>query len=1093
MNSRRCLSQVFVTLWLAAALLTACGPTPTPSPFPTPTPSPTPAPTLTPTPLPLAEWVEEGDTLLQHSDFAGAEAAYQRAIETAEDYAPAYVGLSRTYLWQVEFEDDALAQAQKAVELAPDSAEAHAALAQAQIVQEDPGEAVAAGEQAAELDEENAVAQAVLANAYLLDRQYEAAQQAAEQAVALDPELAKAYHSLGLFYLNTADFARARAAFEQAIALEPTFAPWHITLGNLWLRSEKYDQATACFEKALELAPDYVTAILYLASVDVERMAYEEAEAQIQRAIELAPHAPNAYVAWGYLYLAQDEPDEALEQFRQALDKEKDDYRSQVGLGNAYLRQEVCDVAARHFQELMTTQSRFTDGQIGLGYARLCEGDLNKALENFRKALDLEPYNASSQMGMGSAYTLQGRWEEGDSAYVQALRLSPAGTDIHNYIGHAFRMQGEIDSAEAEYKVALELNPDSIEAHLGLGDILVGKDKSDKAQTHAEQALALDETNRQAQQLLGVALIIQEEVEEGVEILEEIVEEEPENAYARFFLGMAYRDLEQYSQAKKELETFLALFPESSEQQKVEYLIQALEQGYELTEEKAASDLAEILEYLLEEEPDVSVEEIEGEGRTLVVSLNIAPGQEQEELMSDASIIAGASTFTILRIVPPVENGLLINLNTRGRPTFTVQGNFQDFRKFASGFITPQDFAGRLRFSRADTAVGLTPIKKIESETSEIRELDAETTVPHESFTSEELGERLTSSMDAQAQQSLQTSESLLTLLGLIEPDLDLAKFMIDLYTEQVNGFYEPEEKAFYVLEDGEQTAMDQLVIAHEYVHALQDQHFGLERIGDESMNADQRRAFRALAEGDATLSMYLYADEHVPLIDLLQFYSRAGGFEQEVLDASPSFIQGMELFPYQDGLNFVIALYDSGGWEAVNEAYENPPQSTEQVLHPERYREEDEPQSVSLPDLTAELEGDWEEAENGVLGELGLRLALAQHAGPGAAKLAAEGWGGDRYVLLQRGGEEQYALVMRTYWDDQDEADEFWALYRVCMAHRADYTEEVEELIGVAPHHWWASEANHIALSQNERYVDIVLGPDEETVSQIMAALAEQ
>jgi tetratricopeptide (TPR) repeat protein len=228
--------SVFVVLCLAVSLLTACGPsaTPTPSPTATPLPTATPRPTATPvptatplptatpvptatptpTPLPLAEWVKEGNALLQQSDFAGAEATYRRAIEADASYHPAYVGLSRVYLWQTGREDDALAQAQKAVESAPDSAAAYAVLARAQIAQEAPSEAVAAGEQAVELDEKSAGAQAALAEAYLLDRQYEAAQQAAEQAVVLDPKLAETYHSLGVFYRETTDFARARAAFE---------------------------------------------------------------------------------------------------------------------------------------------------------------------------------------------------------------------------------------------------------------------------------------------------------------------------------------------------------------------------------------------------------------------------------------------------------------------------------------------------------------------------------------------------------------------------------------------------------------------------------------------------------------------------------------------------------------------------------------------------------------------------------------------------------------------------------------------------------------------------------------------------------------
>ena len=1075
-------------------------PVPTATPLPTATPRPTatapptatPLPTATPspTPLPLAEWVEEGDALLQQSDFAGAEAAYRRVIEAEASYSSAYAGLSRVYLWQTGREDDALAQAQKAVELAPDSAVAYAVLARAQAAQKAPGEAVAAGEQAVELDEKSATAQAALARAYLLDRQYEAARQAAEQAVTLDPELAKAYHSLGRYYRETADFARARAAFEQAIALEPTFAPWHVTLGHLWALAEDYDRAIAHFQQALELAPDYVPAILGLAYAAMEHRDYEEAEAQIQRAIELVPDAPDAYVAWGYLHLEQDESDEALAQFRQALAKRADDWHAQVGLGEIYIREEECDSATRQFQDLMVLQPRFAIGRVGMGFAKLCSEDVNKALEYFRKALELEPYSVSAQMGLGTAYSMQGRWEETTSAYVQALRLDAIGTDIHTYLAVIFMVQGETDPAKAEYQVALQLNSDSIPAHIGLGELLLAEDRDGEAQAHAEQALSLDATDQLARRVLGISLVAQGKAEEGIEALEQVIEEEPENALAHFWLGLAYRDLGQYTQAKKELETCLALGAMDVDWQQVSYLIEALEQGYIITEDKAVSDLAEFLELFVSEEINIGVEQIEGEGRTLVISLAADPESEQDELVFSMIMAVAGAAYMVPRIDPPVENGVLARVEEDGQPISTMKVGLSEMKGFFDGVISDEEFVAKLQFSRAVAAEGPAPVEEIEADLSETRELSATTAVPYHPLTPEGLQEKLTSSIDAQVREEMRASESLLTLLGVIEPDVNMEKLMADIYTEQIAGFYDPEEKTFYVLEGEEQTALDQMVIAHEYTHALQDLHFGLEELTDESLNSDQLRAFDALVEGDATLAMSLYAVDHIPAVDLLQSISRAGGLESEVLNASPTFIQGMLIFPYGEGLVFVTALYDSGGWAAVDRAYEEPPQSTEQVLHPERYREGDEPQAVSLPDLAAGMGGYWQEVETDVLGELGLRLALAQHVGPAAAAMAAEGWAGDRYALLQQGTNGQCALVMRTYWDDQSEADEFWALYRVYMAHRTGYTEDVEELVGVVQSHWWLSEEGCVFVRQEDRHVTIILGPDEETVGQVLAAL---
>ncbi len=178
------------------------------------------------------------------------------------------------------------------------------------------------------------------------------------------------------------------------------------------------------------------------------------------------------------------------------------------------------------------------------------------------------------------------------------------------------------------------------------------------------------------------------------------------------------------------------------------------------------------------------------------------------------------------------------------------------------------------------------------------------------------------------------------------------------------------------------------------------------------------------------------------------------------------------------------------GGWEAVNEAYGNPPRSTEQILHPERYHEQDAPLAVELPDLARVLGNPWQEADRDVMGELGLRLYLRQHVGPTMAELAAAGWGGDSYVLLHSGEQGPYLLVILTQWDDRDEADQFWTLYQVAMSHRRAYEEEVKTLVGEPAGRWWRGATNVTFARQQDDRVLIVIGPDTETIEAVVAGL---
>lgn len=1077
-----------VVACLVVSLLSGCGLFSTPEPTATPT----------PTPIPLDEWVEEGYELLKQSDFAGAEAAFERVLEVDEGYGAAYVGLSQVHYWQTGSEDEALTQAEKAVEAAPESAEAYAMLALAQVESDAPDQAVEAGEEAVELDQKSALAHAALALAYLNDRQYGEAREAAEQAVALDPDLAEAYYALAMVYDDTADFPRARAALEEILTLEPDFAVWHLLMGHHWLQADRYDSAEASFERALELDSDSLSTILGVVSLHLDRYEYEEAEAQLERAAELAPDSSHVCTAWGYLHLYQEEYDEALEQYNEALEKDEDDLGALVGVANTYLWQQECDTAARRFQDLIDAYPRYATGQIGLARARVCEGDVNQALGTLRKAAELEPYNAWVQDGLGYAYTIQGRWEDATEAYVEALRLSPTGADVHGRLGLALWLEQESDSAEAEYELALALDPYGITSHTGLGDILLAESRPAEAQDHAEQALVLDESDDEAQLMLGAALVTQGKGSEAVDALEQVVEEDPENALARFYLGLAYRDDGEYSQAKKELETFIALSQiEEGDptRMRIEQLVAALDQGYLLGEDKAIADLEEMLEVI---DAEVSIEEgedeAEKEGRTLVVSLDIPPGEEQQSLGMTVGVIAGATAQIISRVDPPIENGLLIRLEEWGQTKFTAEFALEDIRRFVDAITAPLDFVLSMEFSRvvADEA---TSVRQIQADTAEIRELDPKATVRYNTMTEDELREHLTESVDDEYQEAMDVNETILTLLGVIEPDLDLGELMIDLRSEQVAGFYDSDEEAYYVVEDEEQTAYDQMTLAHEYVHALQDQHFDLDALQEATESTDEEWALEALVEGDAVLAMLSYAEENISFFDQLESASRAAGYEGAVFESSPVFIQETELFSYIEGHDFVLSLYETGGWEAVNEAYENPPRSTEQILHPERYREGDEPQEVALPDLAAELGEGWEELDNDVLGEFGLRLVLAEYMGPVAAAQAAEGWGGDRYVLLQRGEDGSHILAMQAYWDDQDESNEFWALYEVYMRHRVDYTEDVEQLVGEVTSHLWLGEGFAVLATHGDedRLVTIVVGPDEDTVEQVATTMLSE
>ena len=288
----------------------------------------------------------------------------------------------------------------------------------------------------------------------------------------------------------------------------------------------------------------------------------------------------------------------------------------------------------------------------------------------------------------------------------------------------------------------------------------------------------------------------------------------------------------------------------------------------------------------------------------------------------------------------------------------------------------------------------------------------------------------------------MHAAEVTLKKLGLAPPDFQYRALMIRLLTEQVAGYYEPKTRQFH-LADWIDAEGQKPVMAHELTHALQDQHFDLRRFehwpkGD----SDAELAAHALIEGDATLAMVMYISSSP--IRALTFLKSLGsmGVDTKELDQAPRVIRESLLFPYQEGLNWTRALYKQGGWSQVSQAFTTLPQSTEQIMHPEKYLAHEAPVKVTLADLTSLLNDSmqmrpgaktavtWKRILSDVNGEWGTYLLLDQFLkSPADSRRAAAGWAGDRYAIYESSA-GQIVYVSSSTWDTLNDANEFFDAY---------------------------------------------------------------
>ena len=273
------------------------------------------------------------------------------------------------------------------------------------------------------------------------------------------------------------------------------------------------------------------------------------------------------------------------------------------------------------------------------------------------------------------------------------------------------------------------------------------------------------------------------------------------------------------------------------------------------------------------------------------------------------------------------------------------------------------------------------------------------------------------------------TSQMLLEVLGAIPPGFDLRQIQLNLLAEQLLALYDHGDHTIYLVSDAATGPTERLTFAHELTHALQDQAFDLGHIlPDRPANGDVSMAAQALVEGDAMVTMRIWGRQY-----LRPDEKRSLGDDptpsDPVLDSAPPLVRGEQAFPYDAGWVFAQLLYQDGGFAAINQAFMDPPRSTEQILHPEKYAAREAPITVTIAPLEQVLGRSWQTRRTDVFGELVLRLLLEPQVGWPVAEAAASGWGGDAYTILED-TEGRRIVGLVTVWDSDGDAAEFYNAY---------------------------------------------------------------
>jgi len=285
-----------------------------------------------------------------------------------------------------------------------------------------------------------------------------------------------------------------------------------------------------------------------------------------------------------------------------------------------------------------------------------------------------------------------------------------------------------------------------------------------------------------------------------------------------------------------------------------------------------------------------------------------------------------------------------------------------------------------------------------------------------------------------------------------IEENTYKALFMIpqdsDLYDVKLSwtGMYHAAKwnGKIYVVEDNFDITKNSSVTAtfvHELTHIMQDD-YSL----PQKSTLDASKALSSLKEGDATLMAQTYKNGGV--------VPPSAQVSMPSSSSIPETIDWLNRFVYRYGLEFAKALHQNGGWETLNQAYTSLPNTTEQILHPEKYFNQENAQTVESPAIA----GNWSLTKTDRLGEYFIQVMLDHWISAENAKAAASGWGGDIFSYYENG--DEFVFTWNIIWDSEDDAYEFYEIFQEMMD---------ETLVDKTDNGNWFDNGRYLSVQLNE------------------------
>jgi transcriptional regulator of met regulon len=332
-------------------------------------------------------------------------------------------------------------------------------------------------------------------------------------------------------------------------------------------------------------------------------------------------------------------------------------------------------------------------------------------------------------------------------------------------------------------------------------------------------------------------------------------------------------------------------------------------------------------------------------------------------------------------------------------------------------------------------------VDQMTSALSEITGWPVKRKVPAKIITKEQFRHQVETRMKGSNHKEIHAEELTLKMFGFIPQAFDLEKETVDLVSEQAAAYYDYSKKRLFVLDSTSDASEQRVALVHELAHALADQQHPLGRyMKKDSPDDDASSAREAVMEGQATWLTWAYVSKRnggkgevsEEMIVKLTDNANAGDPEFPVFAKEPLYLRDTLVFPYDEGMKFQDAVYRKLGPKAFDEVFTRAPRSTQQILHPETYIEDEKPEDPETPKL--EKPREFRLLNDGSVGEFDHSMLLRQYIGEKEGRETAAGWRGGSFRLYENKRDKYNVLAYASQWASPDAARAFFTAYQRVM-----------------------------------------------------------